>query len=159
MIILHTVSWEEFYFYLTKHGYTHQHISQHWHYLDTDKSKSITFDEFWKGYKAMAEAQQKQLQGDIDEKEQEAMADKKKKGKSRVIKANDLSMDNSGDMLNDVKGKLKKSSHKMNKREFQPKVGKVVEDDDGALKFESTQMLSSPKSKVNGNEDGQSDQE
>ena len=145
LLILNTVSWEEFYFYLTKHGYTHQHISQYWLYLDTNQSKTITFDEFWKGYKAMAEAQQKQLQNkNIDEKEQEAIADNKKK-LSRVIKPNNLFMDTSVDRLNDIKGKLKKSSHKMNKREFQPKVGKVVEDEDGALSFESTQMFASPE--------------
>ena len=149
----YTVTWEEFYSYLSKHGYSHQHISQHWYFMDQDHSQKITFDEFWKGYKAMAEAAQKQQDdGDIDEKEQEELASKKKKKvHSRVIEADELELDNSADVLNAVKGKLRKSSHKMNKREFQAKVGKVVDDDDGLLNFETTDLISSPKAKVDRN--------
>ena len=83
----------------------------------------------------MAEAQLKQLQqqqennGDIDEKEQKQNGNKAKL--SKVISAHNLEFSNDeNSILNEVKGKLKKSSHKMNKSEFPQKVGKVIEDED-----------------------------
>ena len=85
----YTVTWEEFYYYLSKHGYSHEHISQHWHYLDKDKNAKITFDEFWRGYKSMAEHTQKQQQvanDDIDEKEQELMMANNHSGKKKLSK-------------------------------------------------------------------------
>merc|ERR1712228_134819 len=94
------LSWDEFYFYLIKKGYSHKQISDHWHFLNVDKDSKVTFDEFWKGYKTMANNFKNEID---DEKEKEIDAKKKQK--------------------------LKKVSHKMNESEFKVKVGKVVENE------------------------------
>ena len=39
------VTWGEFYNYLAKHGYSHEYISQYWHYMDENGTKSISFAE------------------------------------------------------------------------------------------------------------------
>eukprot|EP01084_Bolivina_argentea_P231675 390620_1 len=57
------ITWEEYYFFLIKQpGYTHELISQRWHFLDMDKNSKITFQEFWKGYKTQREWESKQQQ-------------------------------------------------------------------------------------------------
>jgi len=60
------ISWDEFYRYLSGHGYSHQSISQHWHYMGPTSTatsstcptalQTISFEGFWRGFKAQAEA-------------------------------------------------------------------------------------------------------
>merc|ERR1712062_665445 len=35
------LSWDEFYFYLIKEGYSHKQISDHWHFLNIDKDSKV----------------------------------------------------------------------------------------------------------------------
>jgi len=48
------ISWQEFYNYLIKHGHTHQQISAYWVIMDQDEDYVLSFEEFWKGFKAIA---------------------------------------------------------------------------------------------------------
>eukprot|EP00484_Ammonia_sp_Unknown_P018332 CAMPEP_0197035580 /NCGR_PEP_ID=MMETSP1384-20130603/13333_1 /TAXON_ID=29189 /ORGANISM="Ammonia sp." /LENGTH=491 /DNA_ID=CAMNT_0042465659 /DNA_START=64 /DNA_END=1539 /DNA_ORIENTATION=- len=145
------ISWDEFYFYLTNQGYSHQMISQYWHYLDEDKSASITFPEFWKGYKLMAETQHQQQQEsavesaevatlqDFDSAEYKSASElgKKKKHSSAVKTLKGLQhlrfsnrADSSSNLLVAARAKLAPSEHKMNKHdEYSPQLGRVISDD------------------------------
>eukprot|EP01084_Bolivina_argentea_P087687 158361_1 len=51
------ISWDEFYFYLFKQGYSHEYISTYWYYMDTSGTGSITFEQFWKGFKPQSAQQ------------------------------------------------------------------------------------------------------
>jgi len=62
------ITWDEFYFYLTKHGYSHQQISLFWRFMDQDHKLVISFEGFWKGFKAIKSHQfQQQQLADVSE--------------------------------------------------------------------------------------------
>ena len=122
-IYTNTAKKKEFYFYLIKQGYSHKQISDHWHFLNEDKYSKVTFDEFWKGYKAMAQ------NVNIAEEEEQKEVDNQKKRVRSPSKVIEIDLDDIDNPLSAVKEKLRKSSHKMNESEFKAKVGKVVENE------------------------------
>jgi len=115
------ISWEEFYQHLSKSGYSHQQISSSWHHLDENKDSSISFAEFWKGFRAQKRAELEAVEEKRDE------LPRLRKPLSNVIEVDE---DEKADMLGAVKLLLKKSSHKMRISQFKSKLGKVVDEEE-----------------------------
>eukprot|EP01083_Nonionella_stella_P093733 262790_1 len=116
------ITWDQFYWYLTKHGYSHQYISQYWYYMDTEHKLCVTFEGFWKGFKAQANAvKQSQLQQEINH---EIMVQHKRKHKKHskilnppsLLESHSFSVEDENNIFEYMKSQLKptkirKSAH------------------------------------------------
>lgn len=174
------IAWEEFWHYLSKHGYTLEHISAHWHWLDTSKDGTITFDEFWKGYKAMAEANRRkevldaqakhrrELLDAQEKKEEKGMDDdeivrnvekfKKDKRRSRTIDIDMTELDDDTNLLDAVRAKLK-STEQIVHPEFELKLGKVLESKTMSVSRSQSAPIAPNGSGLNGADDADDEKE
>merc|ERR1712013_422242 len=112
------ISWDEFYFYLKKSGYSLEDISKHWHVMDSNKDSKISFDEFWRGYKSMSHREDK---GKVVKKPTNF------RKVSKVIAIEDEEEKKTEEVLNAVKQRLRKSVHKRNESSFKMQLGKVLD--------------------------------
>ena len=129
LVVCFAVSWEEFYHYLSKSGYTLQQISANWHHMDENNDSKISFVEFWKGYRAQKQAQLAAL---------EEMCEDKSEPRSPPSRVIEVEEEEKADMLGAIKLKLRKSSHKMRISKV-AKLGKVL-DEEKECEFERAEV-------------------
>eukprot|EP01084_Bolivina_argentea_P073740 133805_1 len=138
------ISWNEFYFYLTKHGYSHEYISNYWHYIGQNSTGLISFEQFWKAFRAQSEAykvrilhqqinQQITLFGDMEEETVAVKNNVSATQKRVTIVDKDA-------LIQAVKKKLKPT--KVKKSQYKSKVGRVLDDSDDDINDEEEEKLS-----------------
>eukprot|EP01083_Nonionella_stella_P009837 28156_1 len=120
------ITWNEFYFYLHKHGYSHEYISTYWYYMDQNGTGSITFEQFWKGFKAQSEAHKvKILHQQINQ--QIILFDAIEDKKQPQISYKQADQNN---IFRAIKKQLKPVKRKKKRSPFKSKVGRVMEESD-----------------------------
>eukprot|EP01083_Nonionella_stella_P060813 158603_1 len=136
------ITWNEFYLYLTKHGYSHQYISQYWYYMDTRQKLVISFEGFWKGFRVQANAiKQHQLQQVLNteisnenevkkakKRSKKKSTHKKKRRKPKHGRILDTPDDRAENVFAFLKSQLKPT--KQNKSHSKLQLGRVVEKDE-----------------------------
>ncbi len=135
------ISWNEFYFYLSGHGYSHQYISSYWHYMDINEGGTISFEQFWKGFKHQSEAHKvKILHQQINQQIILFDVIEEESTKKKLSPNPNYVQNDKNNLFREVKKQLKPT--KMKKSAFKSRVGKVVNESDSSDDEEGEQKLS-----------------
>jgi len=114
-----TISWQEFYQHLTKHGFSHQQISAYWHIMDVNQDFNISFEEFWRGFAPQVQhmfLEAKEKQNKENEKQKENMHENKNENqiendkmnnKAEEIKIDQQDINNLQKNKNEINNKIK----------------------------------------------------
>jgi len=129
------ITWDRFYWYLHSMGYSHQHITQYWYYMNPEQKSVISFEGFWKGFKAQISASSiHQLQNALNHQIKRGGKHSSSKSvrskltlRPSLLRSCSFENNDENNVFHVVKSHLKPTVP--NKSAFQLKVGRVLDED------------------------------